>query len=203
MTQRLLVPPAPGPLEAYCQQFDPLLGQRNQRDRFRRYLEGLLLPTERNKTLTALANTEPGIGAQHPHAQSLQWFLSESTWDTEAVNERRLAVLRADPMTAPTADGVLVIDEHGDRKWGNKTAHIGKQYLANLGKIDTGVVSVTSLWADEHLYYPLHVEPYTPAHHFARGKTDPDFQTKLAIAVELIGQAVKVGIPFRAVVADG
>ena len=35
-----------------------------------------------------------------------------------------------------------MIDEHGDRKWGHKTAHIGKQYLANLGKVDTGVVSV-------------------------------------------------------------
>src|SRR5947209_5241064 len=202
MTQRLPVPAAPGPLEAYCQQFDPLFRQRPQRDRFRRYLEGLLLPAERNKTLTALANTEPVTGAQHPQAQSLQWFLSESTWDAETVNERRIAALRKDPTTAPTADGVLVIDEHGDRKWGSKTAHIGKQYLANLGKIDTGVVSVTSLWADEELYYPVHVEPYTPAHHFAQGKADPDFRTKLAIAVELVQQAVNAGIPFRAVVAD-
>ncbi len=138
MTQRLPVPSAPGPLEAYCHAFDPLFAQWNQRDRFRRYLEGLLLPTERNKTLTALATTEPIVGAQHPQAQSLQWFLSESTWDAAAVNERRIAALRADSVTAPTADGVLVIDEHGDRKWGSKTAHIGKHYLANLGKIDTG-----------------------------------------------------------------
>ncbi len=206
MTQRLPVPPAPDPLEAYCRQFDPLFRQRPQRDRFRRYLEGLLLPTERNKTLTALANTEPIVGTQHPQAQSLQWFLSESTWDAAAVNERRIAGLRADPVTAPTADGVLVIDEHGDRKWGSKTAHIGKQYLANLGKIDTGVVSVTSLWADEHLSYPLHVEPGTlwvsPAHHFEQGKADPDFRTKLAMALELVRQAVNAGIPFRAVVAD-
>ena len=202
MTRRLPVPPAPGPLEAYCKSFDPLFTQRNQRDGFRRYLEGLLLPAERNKTLTALANTEPVVGAQHPHAQSLQWFLSESTWDADAVNEWRLAVLREDPVTAPTVDGVLVIDEHGDRKWGSKTAHIGKQYLANLGKIDTGVVSVTSLWADEQLYYPLHVEPYTPAHHFAQGKADPAFRTKLAIAVVLVRRARDAEIPFRAVVAD-
>jgi hypothetical protein len=132
----------------------------------------------------------------------LQWVLSESTWDAEAVNERRLAVLRAVPATAPTKEGVLVIDEHGHRKWGSKTAHIGKQYLANLGKIDTGVVSVTSLWADAHLYYPLHIEPYTPAHHFEKGRADPAFRTKLAIAVELVQRAIDAGIPFRAVVAD-
>lgn len=191
MTQHLPVAPAPGPLEDYCQQFDSLFRQRPQRDHVRRYLEGLLLPAERNKTLTALANTEPVVGAQHPQAQSLQWFLSESTWDAEAVNERCLALLCSDPVTAPTEDGVLVIDENSDRKWGSKTAHIGKQNLANLGKIDnTGVVSVTSLWADENLYYPLHVEPYTPAHHFEKGKADPAFRTKLAMAVELIQRAV-------------
>ena len=202
MTKRLPVAPAPGPLEAYAAQFDPLFSQRSQREAFRRYLEGLLLPAERHKTLTALANTEPVVGAHAPRAQGLQWFLSESTWDPHAVNARRLAVLRADPLTAPTAAGVLVIDEHGDRKWGTKTAHIGKQYLANLGKIDTGVVSVTSLWADERVYWPIDYEPYTPAHHFAGGTADPRFRTKLQIALTLVKRAVDVQLPCRAVVAD-
>ncbi len=71
MSNRLPVSPAPDPLETYAQLFDSLFAKRNQRDAFRRYLEGLLLPTERNKTLTALANTEPVVGAQHPRAQSL------------------------------------------------------------------------------------------------------------------------------------
>ncbi|MDQ2743951.1 MAG: IS701 family transposase [Chloroflexota bacterium] len=202
MTKRQAVPPAPGPLEEYAVHFDVLFGKANQRAAYRRYVEGLLLPAERNKTLTALANVEPIIGAQRPEAQSLQWFLSESTWDLDAVNRRRLELLRADPLTAPTATGVLVIDEHGDRKWGHATAHIGKQYLANLGKIDTGVVSVTSLFADAGVYYPLHVTPYTPAHHFEQGKSDPKFRTKLAIARELVDAAVQAGVSFRAVVAD-
>ena len=202
MTPRRPVTPAPGPLEAYCQQFDALCGKSNQRESFRRYLEGLLLPQERNKTLTALANTEPVVGAQQPPAQSLQWVLSESTWDPVAVTRRRLELLTTDPLTAPTARGVLVIDEHGDRKWGTKTAHVGRQYLANLGKTDNGVVSVTTLWADEGVYYPLHYEPYTPASHFARGKADAQFRTKRQIAAELVRRALATGIPCRAVVAD-
>jgi SRSO17 transposase len=105
----------------------------------------LLLPTERNKTLTGLANTEPDVGAQHPRAQGMQWFLSESSWQERQVQESRLRLLLEEPSTAPDGQGVLVIDEHGDRKRGHKSAHIGKQYLANLGKLDTGVVSVTSL----------------------------------------------------------
>ncbi len=202
MTARLSVTAAPLPLEAYAARFDDLFAQRSQREGFRRYLEGLLLPAERNTTLTGLANTEPVVGAQHARAQGLQWFLSESTWAAGALNERRLALLRADPTTAPDQRGVLVIDEHGDRKWGHKTAHVGRQYLANLGKTDSGVVSVTRLWADERIYYPLDYEPYTPKHHFARGKADPAFRTKLQIAGELVAAAVVAAVPFRAVVAD-
>ncbi len=202
MTKRREITPAPKPLEAYARHFDALLGKSNQREGFRRYLEGLLLPTERHKTLTGLVNTEPLVGAQQPRAQKLQWFLSESDWDERNVQAERLTLLREDPSTAPTADGVLVIDETGDRKDGHHTAHVGRQYLANVGKIDNGVVSVTSLWADERVYYPVDVEPYTPAHHFAKGKQDPQFRTKLKIAVELVRRAVQAHLPFRAVVAD-
>lgn len=116
MTRRYPVSPAPGPLEHYAECFDALFGARAQRHGFRRYLEGLLLPAERSKTLTALANTEPVTGAQRKEAQSLQWFLSESSWDPKEVNARRLELVREAPRTAPTEDGVLVIDEHGDRK---------------------------------------------------------------------------------------
>ncbi|MDQ5830272.1 MAG: IS701 family transposase [Actinomycetota bacterium] len=202
MTKRSPVSPAPGPLEAYAVRFEDLFGARAQRQGFRRYLEGLLLPAERNKTLTALANTEPVVGAQHKEAQSLQWFLSESRWDPEKVNERRLEVLLEESTTAPEETGVLVIDEHGDRKWGKRTAHVGRQWLANIGKTENGVVSVTSLWAQEGMYYPVDFEPYTPSHHFEGGKDDPLFRTKLKIAEELVEQAVEKGIPFRAVVAD-
>src|SRR5918993_6022141 len=202
MTRRLPVAPSPGPLEEYALRFDDLFGARAQRHAFRRYLEGLLLPAERNKTLTALANTEPVAGAQRKEAQSLQWFLSESGWDPKDINERRLELLVEDPATAPEEEGVLVIDEHGDRKWGKKTAHVGKQWLGNIGKTDNGIVSVSALWADEGVYYPLEVEPYTPKHHFEGGTSDPRFRTKLKIASQLVERSVETGLPFRAVVAD-
>jgi hypothetical protein len=202
MTRRLPVVPAPGPLEGYAGTFDDLFGARAQREGFRRYLEGLLLPAERNKTLTALANTEPVVGAQRKEAQSLQWFLSESRWDPQQINERRLELMLEELATAPSEEGVLVIDEHGDRKWGKKTAHVGRQWLANIGKTESGVVSVSSLLADERIYYPVDLEPYTPAHHFEGGKQDPCFRTKLKIAWQLVEQAVQRNIPFKAVVAD-
>jgi SRSO17 transposase len=195
-------PPIPAPLETYCAQFDALFSRAPQRIAFRQYLAGLLLPAERNKTLTALANTEPVVGAQAPAAQRLQWFLSESTWDGAAITARRLDLLRADPATAPHADGVLIIDETGDRKDGNQTAHVGRQYLGNRGKIENGVVSVGSVWADEGVYYPLAIAPYTPERWFPLGKADPAFRTKPRIALELVDQALAEAWPVRAVVAD-
>src|SRR5215212_2005568 len=202
MTRRYPVSPAPGPLEDYAKDFDDLFGARSQRHSFRRYLEGLLLPAERNKTLTALANTEPFKGAQRKEAQSLPWFLSESRWDPQEVNERRLELLFEESAIAPSEKGVLVIDEHGDRKWGKHTAHVGRQWLANIGKTENGVVSVSSLLADEKIYWPVNFESYTPAHHFEGGKEDAAFRTKLKIGAQLVEQSVEEGIPFRAVVAD-
>jgi SRSO17 transposase len=98
-------------------------------------------------------------GAQHPAVQRLQFFLSESRWDPERVNNRRLEMLRADPATAPHGGGVLVIDDSGDRKDGTKTAHVGRQWLGRYGKTDNAVMTVTTVWADERVYYPVHAVP--------------------------------------------
>jgi SRSO17 transposase len=111
-------------------------------------------------------------GAQYRSAQRLQFFLSESRWDAEQVNSRRLELLLADPATAPHGGGVLVIDDSGDRKDGTKTAHVGHPWLSRYGKTDNGVVTVTTVWADERLYYPVDAVPYTPAKHFAKRKSD-------------------------------
>jgi DDE superfamily endonuclease len=202
MTRRRPCPAAPGPLEEYAARFDDLFGSLAQRRGFREYLTGLLAPRDRNKTLTALAGAEPVTGAGHPAVQRLQFFLSESRWDAERVNARRLELLAADPGTAPHGGGVLVIDDSGDRKDGTKTAHVGRQWLGRYGKTDNGVVTVTTVWADERVYYPLHAVPYTPARHFPKGKNDPAFRTKLQIGAQLAIRAPAAGFAFRAAVAD-
>src|SRR6266513_127569 len=202
MTARRSCPAVPGPLEGYAARFDDLFTRVAQRRGFREYLAGLLAPRDRNKTLTAYAGAEPVARAQHPAVRRLQFFLSESRWDPERVNDRRLELLLADPATAPHGGGVLVIDDSGDRKDGTRTAHVGHQWLGRYGKTGNGVVTVTTLWADERVYYPVHAVPYTPARHFGKGKSDPAFRTKLAIGADLAVQAREAGFAFCAVVAD-
>ncbi len=180
VTARRPCPPVPGPLEEFAAWFDSLFSSLAQRRGFREYLTGLLLPRDLNKTLTCLAGAEPVAGARHPAVQRLQFFLSESRWDHGQVNARRLEMLLSEPATAPHDGGVLVIDDSGDRKDGTATAHVGRQWLGRLGKTDNGVVTVTTLWADERLYYPLHAVPYTPARHFPKGPQRPGLRHETA-----------------------
>lgn len=190
------------PLDRYCAQLDHVFNRPTQRRALRLYLQGLLLGTERHKTATGLANTEPGKpGSRHKAAQHLQWFLSESTWDPDALHQARLKLMRGGRQTAPTDDAVLVIDETGDRKYGTHTAHVGRQYLGSLGKVDSGIVTVHVLYDTPQTYFPLQLRPYSPAHHFPRKTSDPAFQTKPQLAAQLI-EAVRHDWPFRAVVAD-
>ena len=199
---RAVCPPAAGPLEDYAACFDELFSRLAQRRGFREYLTGLLAPRDRNKTLTGLAGSEPVTGAQHAAVQRLQYFLSQSTWDADAINRRRLELLVNNPVTAPHARGVIAIDDSGDRKDGTATAHVGRQWLGRYGKTDNGIVTVSTVWADERLYYPLHAQAHTPACHFPRKQADPEFQTKLQIDADMIANARADGVACRAVVAD-
>ena len=105
MTTRRPCPPGPGPLEDYATAFDGLFRSLGQRRGFRDYLHGLLLPRDRNKTLTGLAGAEPITGAQHREVQRLQWVLSESAWDHDQVNQRRVGLLCENPATVAAAGG--------------------------------------------------------------------------------------------------
>jgi DDE superfamily endonuclease len=64
-------------------------------------------------------------------------------------------LLCEDPGDCPTRWGALVVDDTGDRKDGTAAG----QYLGSVGKIDNGIVAVTSPWADERLYWPVHAVP--------------------------------------------
>jgi SRSO17 transposase len=129
---RAVCPPAAGPLEDYAVCFDESFSRLAQRRGFREYLTGLLAPRDRNKTLTGLAGAEPVTGAQHAAVQRLQYFVSQSTWDADEVNRRRLELLVNAPATAPHGRGVIAIDDSGDRKDGTATAHVGRQWLARV-----------------------------------------------------------------------
>jgi SRSO17 transposase len=196
-TPRKPTPPTAEAVDAFCARFDDLFGRLAERTALRQYLIGLLLPREHNKTLTVLAALVPGADRQRLHH-----FLHDAPWDQEAVNRRRLEVWRGHSTLGPHTNGVLIVDETGDRKRGQGIALAAAQYLGKLGHTANGVVSVTSHWADGTRHVPLGVKPYRPARRLPLGKADPAFRTKPELAWELVEEARAAGIPFRVVVAD-
>jgi SRSO17 transposase len=100
------------------------------------------------------------------------------------------------------AGGVLIVDETGDPKRGQRLVLAAQQYLGKRGQVANGVVAVTSHWADGSRHLPLGVKPYRPARRLPKGRADAAFHTKPELAWELIAEARAAGIPFRLVVAD-
>jgi SRSO17 transposase len=196
-TPRKPTMPTTDAIDTFCAQFDDLFNRRAARQAFRHYLIGLLLPREHNKTMTVLASLVPGSDRQQLHH-----FLHDAPWDTAALNERRLALWQAHPTLRPHGRGVLIVDETGDRKRGHGIPFAAQQYIGKVGFTANGVVSVTSHWTDGTRHIPLGVKPYWPASRLPKGKQDPRFRTKPALAWELVEEAWRSGIPFRAVVAD-
>jgi SRSO17 transposase len=189
--------PTTDAIDAFCAKFDDLFNRRAARQAFRHYLIGLLLPRERTKTMTVLASLVPGCVRQRLHH-----FLHDAPWDAQTLNARRLQLWRDHPTLRPHGRGVLIVDETGDRKRGHGIPFAAQQYIGKVGFTANGVVSVTSHWTDGTRHVPLGVKPYWPASRLPEGKKDPQFRTKPELAWELIEEAWRTGIPFRAVVAD-
>jgi SRSO17 transposase len=196
-TPRKATAPTAAAIDAFCAHFDDLFCRVAERTALRQYLIGLLLPREHNKALTVLASLVPGAERQRLHH-----FLHDAPWDHDALNRRRLSLWQAHPPLGPHANGVLIIDETGDRKRGHGIVLAANQYIGKLGHTANGVVAVTSHWADGTRHVPLGVKPYRPASRLPEGKADPAFATKPALAWDLIEEAREARVPFRVVVAD-
>lgn len=185
-----------GLCESFFENFDDLWTRPNQRTGFRAYVLGLLSETHR-KNIEAMSAKI--VGQEY---QSLHHFLTEAPWDSEELNRRRIAVLQADRRTASRPNGVLIVDDTGVPKKGDATEGVKWQYIGQLGKTANGQVFVTSHYADTRCHWPVDIAPYVPDTWLPAGKADPKFRTKIDLALELIEQAQKHGVAFRAAVAD-
>lgn len=94
----------PQVVQQALQQFGDLLPNEPQRRHFAEYLTGLYVAADKN---VSAINRE---FAQHRDQSCLNRFLTEATWDTEEINQRRLATLQEDPSTRYCSHGVIPID---------------------------------------------------------------------------------------------
>ncbi|HET6385392.1 MAG TPA: IS701 family transposase, partial [Armatimonadota bacterium] len=138
---------------AFRQQFAPVLGRKQWRERSQEYLRGLLVQAEERCNAE---NISEAIGCS---ARVMQRFLTEAGWDDTAVMERLQSV--ASPrLSHPGA--IWAVDESGIPKQGKKSAGVARQYCGALGKVGNCQIGVFlaylsprgRLLVDKRLYLP-------------------------------------------------
>src|SRR5438309_11394857 len=111
------------------------------RDRVRAYLVGLLGPVQRKNAWQVAEQ----IGDADPYG--VQYLMGRSEWDPEAVrDDLRDYVVAA----LGDADAVLVVDETGFLKKGDKSAGVARQYTGTAGRIENAQVGVFLAYASRH-----------------------------------------------------
>ncbi len=177
-------------VDQYCDAYRDLFPEVRTFENFKLLHVGMISDIKR-KSLPAIAKA---VGLQN--AQPLQNFLTDSPWSVVCLRDRRLE------MTKEMVSGrlfKLVIDETGDKKKGNHTDYVARQYIGNLGKIENGIVSVNAYGVLGDLTFPLIFKLYKPR---KRLKEDESYKTKPQLAVEIIETLVQFGFKFDLVLAD-
>ena len=175
------------------------LGRSERRQAGVSYVAGLLLPGHR-KSIAPMAER---LGVD---GQKLQQFVADSPWEEQAV--WRCLAQEAVPSLGPLE--AWIIDETGWLKQGEHSVGVGPQYCGAVGKQANCQVSVEVVVSDGWVAAPVAGRLYLPKSWAAdparRTKAGVPaavvFQTKLEIALELIGETLKHGVGRAPILGD-
>ena len=189
-------------IEEFPEFLEPLvadLGRSERREGAALYVQGLLMPGERK-------SIEPMAERLNVDSQKLQQFVADSPWDEQQVwgAIRREVVPVLEPLAA------WIVDETGWLKQGDKSVGVAHQYCGAVGKQANCQVSVEVVVSDGEIAAPVAGRLYLPekwANDEARREAvgvpqGISFQTKPAIAVDLIKEVLAAGVNRAPVLGD-
>jgi len=190
-----------GEVERVWQRVRPRFARAEARVRCRRYLVGLLSRVER-KNGWQLAEA---AGEATPHG--MQALLNRAVWDADGVRDDLRAYV-VEHLGDPAA--VLIVDETGFLKKGDKSAGVQRQYSGTAGRIENCQIGIFVAYAgprgtaflDRALYLPR-VWTDDPARCAAAGVPAAlPFQTKPDLARAMLARALDAGVPGGWVTGD-
>ncbi|MEU1393824.1 IS701 family transposase, partial [Nonomuraea sp. NPDC005730] len=176
-------------------------GRVEPRRQARAYLLGLLAPIER-KNGWQLAEA---AGDATP--DRMQRLLNSARWDPRQVRvDLREYVMEH----LGHRDGVLIVDETGFLKKGDKSAGVQRQYSGTAGRVDNCQVGVFLAYAsplgraliDAELYLPRSWTDDRDRCARAGIPADAPFATKPMLARTMLARALQAGVPVSWVTAD-
>jgi len=188
-------------LEEVMERIGARFGRVEPRRRAQAYLRGLLAPVER-KNGWQLAEA---AGDRTP--DGVQDFLARAHWEAERVRDDLRAYVVAHLGDAPA---VLVLDETGFLKKGDKSCGVQRQYSGTAGRIENCQIGVFLGYASRHgqalidraLYLPQSWA-HDPARRAAAGVPETVvFMTKPKLGGAMLKRAFAAGVPCAWVVGD-
>jgi SRSO17 transposase len=190
-------------LERFYQIFKPGFERRDQAAHGWVYLKGLLSDLPRKVTERIALRFGTCV-------RSLQHFIGQSPWEREWLLEKQQALVVA---TLGEADGVVLVDESGLPKQGDRSVGVASQYCGSLGKVANAQVGVYLGYASRKGHSFLDGRLFLPEQWFAAEHQElrqacgvpPDqrYQTKPEIGLDLLAQALQRGpLPCQWVAAD-
>jgi len=193
--------------EKYCDTIVDTLMHADREQPARWYIKGLMLPGERKSVEPMAARVQPqNVRSAH---QSMHHLVSEASWSDEAmlsaVAERVL------PKMIDEAGPVRwIVDDTGFPKKGKHSVGVARQYCGQTGKQDNCRVAVSlsigsgrgSLPVGFRLYLPREWADDAERRRKAGVPEDVVFETKPALAMRQIEQALAAGYPRGVVLAD-
>lgn len=196
-------------VEAYFAQIGDCLRDKRKRESFAMYACGILGEGERKSAepIAARACGHPDE-MEHTHSKLLH-FLSRASWDDHGV--RRVAARYAiEALSAREPVTTWVIDDTGFLKQGSCSVGVQRQYTGSAGKITNCQVAVSLSVATRTEHVPIDFALYLPSvwmddparRNAAKVPPDMQFQTKIDLALGMLEQAVRDGIPGEIVLAD-
>jgi len=188
-------------LELLHSRIAPRFARSEQRTRALAYLKGLLSPVKR-KNGWQLAEQ---AGEKSP--DGIQRLLNNALWDADAVRDdlREYVVGRLGGEQA-----VLVVDETGFLKKGNKSVGVKRQYSGTAGRIENSQIGVFLAYAsskghtllDRELYLPKEWAEDEVRRREAGIPEEVQFQTKPQLARKMLDRALAAKVPCKWVTAD-
>jgi len=182
----------------FVRRFGPLLEGDSRVARAEAYLRGLLLDADDNKNAETIALN--AYGGDTSQVRMTQHFLGQSPWPYLPL--RAELVCGVDEAFGDP-EGVLIVDESGVAKCGDKSVGVARQYCGATGKIDNCQVGVFLAYASKHGHTLLDTRLYLPEEEWAKDTARREaagvppevvFRTKPALAAELVlgpGQAIR------------
>lgn len=177
-------------VDDYCAAYEDIFPEVRSFESFK-YLHVGMISQIKRKSLPEIAKV---VGLKNE--QALHHFLTESPWEINRLVERRLS-LTLSMLKGETF--ILVIDETGDKKKGNSTDYVSRQYIGNLGKVENGIVSVNAYGVLGTIVFPLTFKIFKPKTTLIEGDI---YKTKPELAGEIIQELRKIGFKFEVVLAD-